>query len=54
MKWKQELLWVKRNDQGVALRIEEERPEGVPDDQFCEEDEPNNGKDDEKERQAGF
>ncbi|MEC0269389.1 hypothetical protein [Paenibacillus anseongense] len=31
MKWKQELLWVKRNEFGVALRIEEERPAGVPD-----------------------
>ncbi|MGQ7886834.1 hypothetical protein [Paenibacillus sp. WC2504] len=31
MKWKQELLWVKRNEYGVALRIEEERPPGVPD-----------------------
>ncbi|MCY9658141.1 hypothetical protein P5G65_04760 [Paenibacillus chondroitinus] len=30
MKWKQELLWVKRNEYGVALRIEEERPAGVP------------------------
>lgn len=31
MVWKQELLWVKRNENGVALRIEEERPAGVPD-----------------------
>lgn len=30
MNWKQELLWVKRNEHGVALRIEEERPESVP------------------------
>ncbi|MDR6880406.1 hypothetical protein [Bacillus sp. 3255] len=31
MVWKQELLWVKRNEHGVALRVEEERPAGVPD-----------------------
>ncbi|MEC0269345.1 hypothetical protein [Paenibacillus anseongense] len=31
MKWKQELLWVKRNEYGIALRIEEERPAGVSD-----------------------
>jgi hypothetical protein len=30
MNWKQELLWVKRNEHGVALRIEEEQPDGVP------------------------
>lgn len=44
MKWKQELLWVKRNEKGVAIlaiRVEEQRPQGVPDDQFYEEDELN-------------
>ncbi|CAH1202950.1 hypothetical protein PAECIP111891_02160 [Paenibacillus allorhizoplanae] len=39
MKWKQELLWVKRNEHGVALRVEEERPPGVPADQFEDEEE---------------
>ncbi|NOU68364.1 hypothetical protein GC096_30520 [Paenibacillus sp. LMG 31461] len=39
MKWKQELLWVKRNEQGVALRVEEKLPPGVPADQFEYEDE---------------
>ncbi|WP_157257144.1 hypothetical protein [Paenibacillus sp. Soil750] len=38
MKWRQELLWVKRNEQGVALRVEEERPPGVPVDQFYEDE----------------
>ncbi|MGG1554978.1 hypothetical protein [Paenibacillus ferrarius] len=36
MKWKQELLWVKRNEQGIVLRVEEEKPVGVPADQFEE------------------
>ncbi|KRE83235.1 hypothetical protein ASG89_14065 [Paenibacillus sp. Soil766] len=39
MKWKQELLWVKRNEQGVALRVEEELQPGLPADQFEDEDE---------------
>jgi hypothetical protein len=39
MKWKQELLWVKRNEQGVALRVEEELPPGVPADQFYDDEE---------------
>jgi hypothetical protein len=38
MKWKQELLWVKRNEHGVALRVEEELPPGVPADQIYDEE----------------
>lgn len=53
MKWKQELLWVKRNEKGVAIRVEEERPQGVPDDQFYEVDELNNDKVIETTRQFG-
>lgn len=34
MNWKQELLWVKRNEHGVALRIEEEQPDGVLDEKL--------------------
>jgi hypothetical protein len=29
--WKQELMWVRRNDQGAAVRIEETLPEGTTD-----------------------